>query len=53
MQEVLIIILFLGALAYLGNMLYKQTRGNSGCSSNCGCDSAPVANFKKVQNNKS
>lgn len=49
MQEVFIIILFLGALAYLGNMLYKQTKGDSGCSKNCGCDS-PINNLNKAKN---
>lgn len=52
MQEVLIIVLFLAALAYLGNMLYKQTKGDSGCSTNCGCDSSPVANFKKIRDKR-
>ncbi|MBL6445002.1 FeoB-associated Cys-rich membrane protein [Fulvivirga sp. 29W222] len=48
MQETIIIILFLGALGYLGNMLYKQTKSDSGCSKNCGCDS-PVSHLKKAK----
>ncbi|MTI24999.1 FeoB-associated Cys-rich membrane protein [Fulvivirga kasyanovii] len=49
MQEAIIIILFLSALAYLGNIVYKQTKADTGCSKNCGCDS-PVSNLKKVKN---
>lgn len=47
MQEVIIIILFLGALVYLGNLLYKHIKGDAGCASNC-CDS-PVKNLKNIK----
>ncbi|MDX1627435.1 MAG: hypothetical protein R3345_01980 [Fulvivirga sp.] len=46
MQELLIVILFLGALTYLGILLYKSFKGDAGCSTNCGCDS-PVHDYKK------
>jgi len=46
MQQLLVIILFLAAVAYLGFILYKNFKGEAGCSDNCGCDS-PVHNFKK------
>lgn len=51
MQELFIILLFLGALGYLGNMLYKQTKGDSACSSGCGsCGSPVVDKFKEARN---
>ena len=46
MQELIIVLLFAGALIYLGNVIYRQTKKESGCASSC-CDS-PVKNIKKV-----
>lgn len=35
-QTVIIILLFVAAAAYLGNLVYKSFRARSGCSSGCG-----------------
>jgi hypothetical protein len=36
-QAIIIIILFLGALFYLGKMIYKSFTAKNGCASNCKC----------------
>jgi len=46
MQEAIILILFAGALFYVGRTLFKSTKAEGGCSTNCGCDS-PVKHLKK------
>ena len=46
-QVALVIILFIGALAYLGRILYKQLQAKSACASGCGkCN---VVDFKKIE----
>ncbi|MEP2771160.1 MAG: FeoB-associated Cys-rich membrane protein [Fulvivirga sp.] len=52
MQGILVTIIFVAALAYLGFILYKNFKGEAGCSTNCGCDS-PVHQFKKKAEAKS
>ena len=49
-QQIIIGLLFLGALIYLGNLLYKHFKGDAGCSKGCGCDS-PVHQMQKSRGN--
>lgn len=35
-QQLIIVVLFLGALVYLGYIVYKSFQAKSGCSSGCG-----------------
>lgn len=35
-QQVIIAILFMAALGYVGYIIYKSLRADSGCSSGCG-----------------
>jgi hypothetical protein len=46
-EELLIGVIFLAAVAYVGRSIYNSYKGESGCSKGCGCDS-PVHQFKKV-----
>lgn len=46
MQEAIVIILFAGALFYIGRTIFKSAKAESGCASNCGCDS-PVKHLQK------
>jgi hypothetical protein len=43
MQELLVIILFLGALVFLGRHLYRQYSGSDdSCGPQCGCETKSV-----------
>ena len=51
MQDIILIILFLGAVGFLVRKFYLQyQQRDSGCGSSCGCDSAakqhPMASIK-------
>jgi len=36
-QEVVVALLFLVAIAYVGRMIYKNARAKEGCGTNCKC----------------
>ncbi|WP_374165857.1 FeoB-associated Cys-rich membrane protein [Arcticibacter sp. MXS-1] len=36
-QEILVVILFIAALIYVGNMIYKNFNAKKSCGSNCKC----------------
>lgn len=42
MQETLVIILFIGAMAFLARTFLKSSKGEAGCGSNCGCEKQPI-----------
>jgi hypothetical protein len=46
-QEILLIVAFLAALAYLGQMVYRSFRAKSGCASGCG--KCGVVDFAKIE----
>lgn len=46
-QEVAVIIIFIGALAYLGRILYKQFQAKSACAT--GCAKCSAVDFKKIE----
>lgn len=46
MQEVIIIVLFLGAAFFMGRRLYKQYKAESGCASGCDACSPEKKEFK-------
>ncbi|MCA6078192.1 FeoB-associated Cys-rich membrane protein [Fulvivirga sedimenti] len=40
MQEILLVILFIGAIIYVARHIYLQNKpGQEGCGPKCGCDS--------------
>jgi len=39
-QELTILALFIAALVYLGIVLRRSFRSESGCAKNCGCDTS-------------
>jgi len=43
MQEVIVLIIFLGALAYLGWRLYLRSQKKADCGPDCGCESKPIS----------
>ena len=47
-QSIIVILLFLGALFYLGKIIYKSFTAKNGCASNCKCG----VDFSKVEGNK-
>jgi bacterioferritin-associated ferredoxin len=47
LQEILLGLVFLAALAYLCRMVYLQFQARSGCASGCGKCSA--VDFKKIE----
>lgn len=42
-QQVLIVLLFLGAVAYLGRILYRSFSAKAGCEGECKCQPASEA----------
>lgn len=47
-QELIIAVLFLAAVAYLGYLVYKNFQARSGCSSGCG---SCGIDFSKIEKN--
>jgi bacterioferritin-associated ferredoxin len=46
-QGILVGLIFLGAVAYLGRIIYKQLQAKTACASACGkCN---VVDFKKIE----
>jgi len=45
-QNLIILLLFVGALVYLGYLVYKNFQAKSGCSSGCG---SCGVDFSKLQ----
>ncbi|MEL7001376.1 MAG: FeoB-associated Cys-rich membrane protein [Bacteroidota bacterium] len=46
MQEIILIVLFASALFYVARTIFKNTKAEGGCASNCGCES-PVKHLEK------
>lgn len=46
-QAVVVIVVFIGALAYLGWIIYNQLQAKSACGSGCG--KCSVVDFKKIE----
>jgi hypothetical protein len=46
-QEILLAIIFTGALAYLGRVVYRQFQAKSACASGCG--KCSVVDFQKIE----
>lgn len=46
-QQIIVAIIFSGALAYVGNILYKSVRAKSACSSGCG--KCGAVDFQKIE----
>lgn len=46
-QEIAVGIIFLGALAYLGRIVYKQFQAKSACAT--GCAKCGAVDFKKIE----
>jgi len=46
-QELLVAIIFIGALAYLGRSVYRQFKLKTACASGCG--KCSVVDFDKIE----
>jgi bacterioferritin-associated ferredoxin len=46
LQSVLVLLLFVSALAYVGRMIYRSLNSKKGCASNCGKCAADFSNIK-------
>ncbi|WP_347157620.1 FeoB-associated Cys-rich membrane protein [Pontibacter chitinilyticus] len=46
-QHILILVIFIAALAYIGRMLYRSFTVKSGCAKGCG--SCATIDFNKIQ----
>lgn len=46
-QQIIILLVFIAALAYIGRMLYRNFAAKSGCASGCG--SCSTIDFNKIQ----
>jgi len=46
-QGILVGLIFLGAVAYLGRIIYKQLQAKSGCAT--ACAKCSVVDFKKIE----
>jgi len=47
LQQVLIVLIFLGAIAYLGLIVYRTFQAKSGCASGCG--KCGAVDFAKIE----
>ncbi|ARS37004.1 FeoB-associated Cys-rich membrane protein [Pontibacter actiniarum] len=47
-QQLLILLIFLVAVAYMGRMLYRSFAAKSGCAKGCG-GACSTIDFKKIQ----
>jgi hypothetical protein len=46
-QEIVVLLIFAGALGYLGRILYKQFQAKTACAS--GCSKCGAVDFKKIE----
>jgi hypothetical protein len=46
-QEIAVLLIFTGALGYLGRILYKQFQAKTACAS--GCSKCGAVDFKKIE----
>jgi hypothetical protein len=46
-QEIVVGLIFIGALAYLGRILYNQFQAKSTCAS--GCNKCTAVDFNKIE----
>jgi hypothetical protein len=51
-QELIVALLFAGALGYLGNIFYKSWKNEKSCSKGCGCDSSLPSHLQKQSEQK-
>ena len=47
LQQILIVVIFLGAIIYLGLMVYRAFQARSGCASGCG--KCGAVDFAKIE----
>jgi hypothetical protein len=47
LQQILLILIFLGAVVYLGSIFYKSFQAKSGCASGCG--KCGAIDFTKIE----
>jgi len=48
-QGILVALIFLGAVAYLGWVIYRQLQAKATCATGCG--KCSVVDFKKIESN--
>jgi len=46
-QQIILILIFLGAVAYLGFIIFKSFQAKSGCASGCG--KCGAVDFSKIE----
>jgi hypothetical protein len=46
-QQILVGIIFLGALAYVGRLIYRSFHAKTGCATECG--KCSVVDFQKIE----
>ena len=46
-QELIVALLFAGALGYLGRIFYKSWKNEKSCSKGCGCDASLPPHLQK------
>lgn len=47
LQQIIVILIFLGALTYVGWMIYKSFQAKSGCATGCG--KCGAVDFQKIE----
>ena len=52
-QQIIILLLFAAAVAYLGHLVYKNFRARSGCASGCGSCGIDFNKLQKAIDKKS
>jgi hypothetical protein len=53
LQQIIVIVVFLAAIAYVGRLVYKSFHVKNGCASGCGkCGAIDVASIEKQMKQK-
>jgi hypothetical protein len=46
-QEIVVFVLFIGAIGYVGSIFWKSLSNDSNCKSGCGCDTKDINKLQK------
>lgn len=53
-QEIIVFVLFIGAIGYVGSLFWKSINNDSNCKGNCNCDTRDIKKLQKqiIQNQR-
>jgi hypothetical protein len=53
-QEIVVFVLFIGAIGYVGSLFWKSLNNDSNCKGGCNCDTRDIKKLQKqiIQNQR-